>query len=35
MEFVVGDYRGGRTTAVDGLRGGVFSMFGAAIEATK
>ncbi len=22
MEFVVGDYRGGRATAVDGVRGG-------------
>jgi hypothetical protein len=28
MEFVVGDYRGGRATAVDGVRGGVLACLG-------
>ncbi len=28
MEFVVGDYRGGRATAVDGLVGGVLACLG-------
>ena len=28
MEFVVGDYRGGRATAVDGVRGSVLACLG-------